>query len=241
MKPSKIKSAAVIANPKKPWAAMLRPSVISYLESRGIAVASNGAKADMAVMIGGDGTILYNKLHYGKIIFGIGSQTSFICQGLRSSWKKPLARFLSNPRVSERFSLCASLDGKKLPVALNDVAIKTRDHRIIRIKLRVNGRRFDFLADGIIFSTPTGSGAYAYSAGGREMPYESQDYQIVAIAPYRRAFKPMIVKGTARSSCAIVSECDVDVIVDGQTVIHAKNGMRLKVAKNSHPVMFAKA
>ncbi len=237
----KIKSAAVIANPKKPWAIRLRPAVVSYLESKGIAVESNGSPSDLAVMIGGDGTILYNKRHYGKIIFGIGSETSFICQGLRHSWKKSLARFLSHPRVSERFSLSPVLNGKRLPVALNDVAIKTRDHRIIRVKLAVNGRRFDFLADGIIFSTPTGSGAYAYSAGGREMPYESQDYQIVAIAPYRRAFKPMVVNGKTRSSCSITSECDVDVIVDGQTVIHAKNGMRLRVAKNRHPVMFAKA
>lgn len=237
----KIKSAVIVTNPKKAWAARLGPKVASYLESRGVMVASNGSKADLAVMIGGDGTILYNKQHYGKVLFGIGSKTSFICQGLKSSWKKPLARFLSRPRVSERFSLCASLNGKKLPVALNDVAIKTRDHRIIRIKLHVDGKRFDFQADGIIFSTPTGSGAYAYSAGGRQMPYESQDYQVVAIAPYRRAFKPMIAKGTVKSSCAIMSECDVDVIVDGQTVIHAKNGMKLKVARNSHPVMFARA
>ena len=235
-----INSAIVVANPKKAWAQETRQAVLAFLKAKGIRIEPNGGRADLAVLIGGDGTILFNKVHYGKVLFGIGTETSYICQGLRHNWKARLARFLAQPKASGRLCLSAKLNGKKLPIAINDVAIKTRDHRIIRISLRANGSRFRFLADGVIFSTPTGSGAYAYSAGGSEMDFEAQKYQIVAIAPYRRAFKPMIVAGGAKSSCSIESECDVDVIVDGQNVFHAKNGMRLSIAKNRKPVLFAR-
>ncbi len=240
MDSSKIKSVVVVANPKKKWAQETRQSVIAYLKSKGIRIESNGGKADLAVLIGGDGTILFNKAHYNKMLFGIGTKTSFICQGLRHNWKARLSKFLANPKTSSRLCLSAKLNGQKLPLALNDVAIKTRDHRIVRIRLAANCKKFDFSADGAIFSTPTGSSAYAYSCGGAEMNHESQDYQIVAIAPYRRAFKPIIVNGDSKSSCSIESECDVDVIVDGQSVFHAKNGMRLSIARNKKPVLFAK-
>ncbi|MBM3229845.1 hypothetical protein FJZ26_05415, partial [Candidatus Parvarchaeota archaeon] len=211
-----IKSATVLANPKKKWAGLVKSQVESFLASRGIQVVQknqdNGkvGNAQLAITVGGDGTILHNKAHYGKIIFGIGSKTSWICQARNTNWKSRLARFLSlcsknktaasnsDKLTSKRLVLQGRLNSKNLPIALNDIAVKTASHRIVDFSLRYgvkNGtRRARFFADGFIFSTPTGSGAYAYSAGGRELAFDARAYQLVAIAPYRRAFLPVVVR-----------------------------------------------
>ncbi len=222
-----VKSAVVIANPKKREAEKLLEEVKKFLTKKGVEVTEQDA--DIFIAIGGDGTILYNKGHFDKPIFGIGSKSSFLCQANEQDWREKLSVILGGFRIQERLMLSSELEGKRLPDALNEVCVRNKEHRILVMKLGVDGKEYSFRADGVLFSTPTGSTAYSYSCGGSEMEVKERRYQIVAIAPYRREFAPAIVPESAECSLVVQSECDADVVIDGQYVVPLAEEANVKV------------
>ncbi len=254
----KIKTAIIISNPKKKSAGKVALQVKEFLEGRGIravfgkekAGAAKPIRADLLVAISGDGTILYNKNSYDAPIFGIGSRKSFICQANERDWKGKLGRIIGGAerkgklgkaiaggeKIENRLMLSSELDGKRLPDALNEVVVRNRAHRILELKLWVGKKKFEFRADGVMFSTPTGSSAYAYSCGGRELKKTAREYEIVAIAPFRRAFKPMVVPENASCRLEIESECDAHAVIDGQFAFRLKRSSKVRVWKGSRGV-----
>jgi len=222
----RIGRAAISPNPRKRWAHRIARQLHRFLRRRGIAVTHAPQHADLLITIGGDGTILREKRHCDLPIFGIGSESSFICQARRHDWRGRLSRALRRPRVEERMMLESTLNGRLLEDALNEVFIRNSDHRVLEFELRVNGRRFNFTADGVIFSTPTGSTAYAYSAGGRELRPNAGKYEIVGLAPYRRGFSPLVVPEGTRSTLIVHTTRPAIAVIDGQF------GHRLKVGRN---------
>ncbi len=225
MKP--VASAKVLANPKKKQAKQLKKEVLKFLKDQGIK--TRAKEPDIAIMISGDGTILYNKQKHNAPIFGIGSYTSFICQSTNLNWKTKLSKVLKGRyEIQERSMLECMLNGKKLPPALNEYCIKTTGARVIRFTLSfeksIDKRKIDFKADGVIFSTPTGSTAYAYSCGGKELEPNSEKYEIVAIAPFRRNFDPMVLDDRVVSNLSIETDQKMSAIVDGQSSFPLKKG-----------------
>ena len=212
----KLTSVGFATNPKKPKAKVLKRKISEFLHEAGVRTRSPNA-AQMLITIGGDGTILYNKNRYKKPIWAIGSDTSFICQSNKKRWKKELGPLVRHGfSIEQHVMLTAKLDGKHLPDALNEVVVRSQHHRVLRIKLNVGRRTYRFSADGLIFTTPTGSTGYGYSAGGKEMRATERRYQVVPIAPYRRAFKPMIVPDTTICRVELLNRCRADAVVDGQ-------------------------
>lgn len=233
-------SVGFATNPKKPKAKRLRRQISHFLREAGVHIRSP-AHAQMLITIGGDGTILYNKNRYQRPIWAIGSDTSFICQSNRKRWKKELAPLLKRGfSVEKRLMLSATLDGKRLPDALNEVVVRSQHHRVLRIKLRVGRKTFRFSADGLIFAAPTGSTGYAYSAGGKEMKATEQKFQLVPIAPYRRAFKPMMVPASAVCRIELLNRCRADAVVDGQMHRPIRQGSKLVVHKAKRHLEYVK-
>jgi NAD+ kinase len=233
-----LKSATVVANPKKGWAEATMSEVKSYLSTKGVRVSDSG---EILIAIGGDGTILYNKPHYNKPIFGIGSHTSSLCQARHDNWKQILPKLLSGYKVEKRLMLSSKLDGIALPEALNEVAIRNRAHRILVLMVKIGSKPHVFSADGILFSTSTGSTAYCYSAGGKIMTPASRKYQAVAIAPYKREFSPSMIDEKTKSMVEVESECDADVIIDGQFVFPMRKKSVVEVWASPDSALFVKA
>ena len=233
-------SVGFATNPRKPDAKSLRRQISRFLRDAGVRIRSP-ARAQMLITIGGDGTILYNKNRYQRPIWAIGSDTSFICQSNRKRWKKELEPLVRRGfSVEKRFMLSATLNGKRLPDALNEVVVRSQHHRVLRIKLRVGRKMFRFSADGIIFAAPTGSTGYAYSAGGKEMRATDGRYQIVPIAPYRRMFRPVIVPPSAVCRVELIGRCRADAVVDGQMHQPIRKGSRLVVRKAKRSLEYVK-
>jgi len=231
----KLMSARVVANPRKEWAAHEKSMVENFLRERGVRVSERG---EVLITIGGDGTILYNKTFCSTPIFGIGTHTSFICQATRENWRKKLQRMLARGYdVERRAMLSCEFNGKKVADALNEFCVRSHCHRILEFELNAGKRTFYFSADGLIFATPTGSSAYAYSCGGEEIPHHSRKYVIAPIAPYRRAFSPLTVSDGATSRVLVFAECEADLIVDGQFVhklkINRKNTVKIYKSRKS--------
>lgn len=218
----------LIHNPLKHWTDKAEKELKKFLVSRGHKIVKRGA--DATVCIGGDGTVLYAN-YKGRLegkILGIGSKRSFVCQLRRDSWKMGILKKLKDKTVNLQ-ALEAGLKGKKI-AAINDVVVHTTDYRVIGINLQINNEKYEFKGDGIIVSSAVGSSSYAYSAGGKRLDPKDRRIVVVPIAPYRRKFKPKVVKGGE-----IKIKCDrkAAVIVDGIFVRNMKMGETIKIKKGS--------
>ncbi len=228
-----IKRVAIAPNPRKPWAHRIAHELHKFLAMRGIAVTHARQHADLLITIGGDGTILHEREHCNLPIFGIGSKTSYVCQARKEDWKPKLAAALARPRIEKRMLLSGTLNGKRLQDAMNEIFIRNSDYRILEFDLRINGSRFKFTADGVIFSTPTGSTAYAYSAGGCELKPTASKYEVVALAPYRRVFKPLLVDASQRCTLTVHTTYPAIAVIDGQFCHGLKAGRNTLIVKKS--------
>ena len=246
-----VKRAIVLANRKKPQTAALKREVERFLFARGVSLTAK--KPQLVITIGGDGTVLYHKRHYGVPFFAIGSQTSFICQAAFSDWKRKLSRVLASLRSEPRLMLSCSIGGKRMPLALNDIGVRNPEPRVLSLHLEIGGhaprgsiasarsRHYAFRADGILFCTPTGSMAYCYSCGGRQMKKGDARYQAVAISPFRRIFKPLVLARNARCTLRLSGPERAQFFIDGHLfrLFTSKNTLRVHAAKK--PFLFAKA
>ena len=211
-KTNQISSVKIISNPQKQWALETAEGVVAHVKEAGLALVDN--KADATICIGGDGTILFAN-HQQKLdgaVIGIGGERSVICQLRKDNWQGNLAHLLKNGKTERRLALAATA-GEKEYTAINDFVVHSKDYRVIWLDVEINGEKHRFEADGIIVSTPTGSYAYAYSAGGKRLNLRSRKIEIVPICPYKREFNPMVLPNT--SSVTISAEREVGFVVDG--------------------------
>ncbi|MEK6979225.1 MAG: hypothetical protein AABW86_03300 [Candidatus Micrarchaeota archaeon] len=227
----------ILFNTRKEWAKKLVPQVAGFLKSAGFEVVKKGA--DTTICIGGDGTILYYN-NIGKTegaVLGIGSSSSHICILRNDNWRYQLIDSLKNNKSESRLCISASVSGKNKKIkknsatisAINDIVVHTIDYRVITIRAIVNGVPHEFSGDGIIVSTPTGSSAYAYSAGGDILKPQSCLIELVPICPYKRTISHVVLDENAEIE--ISSNRDADLIIDGIHIKRLKDKEAVKVKK----------
>jgi len=238
---AKVSKALVIANRRKKVALAVKKEVEDFLVLSGVRLCKTGEKPQLVVSVGGDGTVLFGKEHYGVPFFAIGSATSFICQSSFSNWRPRLARALSRLRTEKRLLLECKVDGKPLPLSLNEIGIRNPSPRVLSIHLHSQGRHYAFRADGILFSTPTGSPAYCYSCGGRQMARSGKIYQAVAISPFRRLFSHRIFPANAICTLRIFGDEKAQLFIDGQPFGRFTSKNTLKVRGSGKQFLFVKA
>ena len=219
----------IIPNPKKPWAVKLAQRVKRFLGRKHRTVNNN---ADATVCIGGDGTILYanHQKRLGGRVLGIGGDKSYICQLHRNSWQSSLLWILEKGKGTNIMSLNCNV-GKKNFTALNDFVIHATNYRVVEMDVSVNGRRTSFEGDGMIISSPLGSAAYAYSAGGKKLGPTERKISLVPICPYKRAFSPKILNEKDTISVRVGSDCAF--IIDGIFVRHLRKNEIVRIKKGS--------
>ena len=158
--------------------------------------------ADMALSIGGDGTFLHtatrverknipilgiNTGHLGFLADLSGQETSTTLQEILDGHYK----------VEERTLLQVEAQGieELWPYSLNEVAILKQDSAsMISISTTIDGDYFNtYQADGLIIATPTGSTAYALSAGGPILVPQAANWVLAPIAPHSFTVRPLVV------------------------------------------------
>jgi len=227
----------LLANERKDWAISLTRSLSTFLKPRGFSISHTSA--DVTICVGGDGSIFhyFNKHEIRGAILGIGSKTSGVCQFKRENLKmKKLIGAISRNLTEDHLSLLASLGSSKFR-SINDVVIHSMDHRIIFVFFEIDGKKYQFEGDGIIVSTPVGSGAYAHSAGGMILPKTSNKVSVVPICPYKRTIKPMVVDSSKKITIWV--DRDSDLVVDGIYKYRLNKQEKLIVRKGK-PVSFLK-
>ena len=162
--------------------------------------------ADLAISLGGDGTFLRTAAFIGNRgipILGINTgHLGFLADVSPERIPEALEAIYNNGQnVVESHSVIAvncNSDHplRTFPYALNEVALLKHDNSsLINIRTEINGDLLaDYIADGLIVSTPTGSTAYALSVGGPIIAPDSDAFCIAPVAPHSLNVRPFVVK-----------------------------------------------
>ncbi len=208
-----------------------------------LTVAQLGAKVDLLVVLGGDGTILHVTGQMGetiKPIFGInvGSLGFLTCSsspGFREAVEGiAKGEITFSDRTLLEVTIQNSRQAHARMIGLNDAVLSRGElSRLIRLRARVNGESLtEFNADGLIIATPTGSTAYSLSAGGPILAPESGVFVITPICPHVLTNRSIIV---AESSLIEVEASEPDfpvyLSVDGEEPLRLEMGAVVAIRK----------
>lgn len=163
-----------------------------------------------AVILGGDGTFLRAARYtfgYNIPLYGINlGRLGFLATGSPESAEDDITAILNKKYIIQKRGLLKGLVWRGGRVmhelhALNDFVIsKGNIARVIDLEVRVGDEILSlFLADGLILSTPTGSTAYALSAGGPIIPPHVKCVLLAPICAHTLYARPVVLGGTDRA------------------------------------------
>ncbi|MDR1928222.1 MAG: NAD(+)/NADH kinase [Oscillospiraceae bacterium] len=168
---------ALYVNDSKPGAQALAVQVRSILPQTGLreTALEDPAQCDVLIAIGGDGTILTaarKALPYGKLVLGINAGRLGFLAGIEGHELALLRNLAAGDYdIDTRMLLAVRLwQGEALlreESCINDAVVSRHGRsRLAELAVCCDGQVLGYLGDGVIFSTPTGSTAYSFSAGG---------------------------------------------------------------------------
>ena len=202
--------------------------------------------ADIAIAIGGDGTILKcaAKLSDSKAeLLGINTgHLGFMASVEKDNLGLLKSLFTGDYKISERMLLKADFEiDRKVESfhALNDIVVTGTYAKIIDFDIYINENLSgNYRADGVVFATPTGSTAYSLSAGGPIIEPELQCIEMNLICPHSLFTRPMIY--TADKVIKFVHNSDEDTnicfSVDGNKPMRIESGKKLIITKSERKV-----
>lgn len=192
---------------------------------------------DIAFIIGGDGSFLSSAralAPYGIPLLGINTgRLGFLSQLKPDEMEAGINKIINNQfYIEERLMIKTNYS-----TALNDVVIKGGEiSRTAQLFLYINGRHVcDYLADGLIISTPTGSTAYTLSAGGPVVVPEMEAFVIVPICPHSLTTRPIVIPSTEKIEVKVKINSEyIHITHDGQENIKAESEKAIFITKNEH-------
>ncbi|HMA05337.1 MAG TPA: NAD(+)/NADH kinase [Methanomicrobiales archaeon] len=201
------------------------------------------AGADLAVVIGGDGSVLYTVqgLKSQIPILGINwGEVGFLAELEPGEARGFLEGLREGFRVERRMRIGITLDGAGIGEALNEVVIVTsRPAKMLRFTVEVDGILAErFRADGMLVSTPTGSTAYAMSAGGPIVDPRVEGLLLVPLAPYMLSSRPVVIAGDRVLRITLESEKPARLVIDGQQTRELALGAVLTIRRSESPALF---
>ena len=208
-----------------------------------------GKHCDLAITLGGDGTILNAArsladkdvplvgINIGRLGFlaDISSdEIDTVLDDILSGEYIEEERFLLEARVIRNNKMLFSAD------ALNDVVVHVRDvARMIEFETRINDQFVNHQrADGLIISTPTGSTAYALSSGGPILQANLDAITLVPICPHTLSSRPLVVNSSSEVDILIseTKQAIAQVTCDGQTSFDVENGDHVIIKRKQHTI-----
>ncbi|GAV31490.1 probable inorganic polyphosphate/ATP-NAD kinase [Coriobacteriaceae bacterium EMTCatB1] len=210
-------------------------------------------QVDLAVALGGDGTMLKAVhtvgspevpllgVNLGRLGFLSGAESGHLEQALE-------AALAGEARVERRGVLKASVvvGGREAGTfhALNEVFVgRSGGSRAVELEVAVNGvALWRFICDGVVLATPTGSTAYALSAGGPIVSPDVRGILIVPVAPHALSARPIVAgpSDVVEVSCPNSARSEACVTVDGDEIPCRRNLERVTVTSGSREAALLK-
>ncbi len=203
--------------------------------------------------VGGDGTLLHAAeyarpaqvpllgINVGRVGFLADTepdQLDAVVDAVRHS------SFVLDTRQTLQVSV--TRDGQQLAHtwALNDASVeKGARERILDLDIEVDGRPLaHWGCDGLVCATPTGSTAYAYSAGGPVVWPEVEALLLVPICAHALFARPMVIAPTSQITAHVVGPHELDAVLwcDGRRTVPVPTGACVQVSRGELPVHLAR-
>ena len=248
-----VKSVSLVVHDGKPKAVELEKELLAILGDRGIAVVDAGA--DLVVSLGGDGTVLRAaRVAHGSdaplLAVNLGT-LGYLTEVDAADAGSSLERIFAGDFVIEdRMMLeCETGTSDELQrfVGLNEVLVeRSSRYRLVRLEVKVGGERLaTFNADGVIVATPTGSTAYALSAGGPIVSPRTECLLVVPVSPYMIFSRAVVLSsqdeveirvGGDQAEDGHVRPQEASVVLDGTLGRTLTTGGSVVVKKHERPL-----
>ena len=196
-------------------------------------------KVDIVVVFGGDGTLLNaarKYLNYDIPILGINmGNVGFLTDISTDNFEKTIKEVLDgNYKIEERNLVSAKFGNNHL-YGLNEVVIHSGAYaQLMRYRLNVNDKVvYEQRSDGLIIATPTGSTAYALSAGGPIIHPSLDVWTILPMLPQSLSSRPFVISTDEKVEMELFDgpNENAKICVDGQDDIDIPYGEKILISK----------
>ena len=208
-----------------------------------------GEGCDLGLVVGGDGTMLgigRQLARHGVPLIGINQgRLGFITDIALQTYRETLVPMLQGAYEEDHRSLMHAkvMRGSDCvfeALAMNDVVVnRGATAGMVQLRVEVDGHFVaNHRADGIIVATPTGSTAYALSAGGPLLHPLVPAWTLVPIAPHTLSNRPIVLADPGEIAIEIVAARDASASFDMQTLTSLHRGDRIIVRRSEHRARF---
>jgi NAD+ kinase len=235
--------------------AWMTPADAEPLGLVGLAAPDDPASADLAVCLGGDGTMLRTvQLLRGAGVPIIGVNVGLL--GYLTEVEPPalphaLERWFSGPTaghwsLDERMMLDLSVrrngDTLRTWTALNEGVVEKQEAgHTVRLQVWIDGTQFtSYAADGLILATPTGSTAYSLSARGPVLSPRLRALLLTPVSPHMQFDRALVLDPTELVEVEVLGHRAVTLSVDGQPAMSLSEGDRVAVTPSEHVARFVR-
>ena len=251
----------IVIHPSRPDAAIFAEQIATDLSAKDFNVFTNqpsllpvatpfsrGNAVELVVVLGGDGTILRAAdlvKDEETPILGINlGNVGFMAQLHKPSLDQLVdaiveGKFHTEPRLTITFAI--ERDGKVIEEGwgLNEVTVERGSNQMVELFVQIDDRPLSrWGCDGVICATPTGSTAYAFSAGGPVVWPEVNALVLLPLAAHALFSRPMVISPESRIVIDIESQ-SAEISADGMRKVELLQGDRISLTRSSKKIHLA--
>jgi NAD+ kinase len=257
------KRIAIATHPTMPEAVAPATAIAEYLQGRGVTAVHGllddaslrkrvkNSDFDLFIAVGGDGTVLRSAhlcAPVGIPILGVNlGRLGFLIQIGREQWQVACDNLLKGGfwienRMMIRAEHMRSDESLGNWHALNEVVVsRGASVHPVHLSASVDGMLLtNYVADGLIASTPTGSTAYALAAGGPILPPDLRNILLVPIAPHLSVDRAVVLSEGASVSITLRDRSEAVLSVDGQIPIGLADNDQVEVRAGDYAARFVR-
>ncbi|GAB2594571.1 NAD kinase [Microlunatus antarcticus] len=210
---------------------------------------------ELMVVLGGDGSILRGTewvLQADVPLLGVNlGHVGFLAEAESSEIDSIVTRIVERSyAVEERSTIevalrdCASGEVTWSSYAVNEVSIeKASRERVLEVLVEIDGRPLSrWACDGVLLSTPTGSTAYAFSAGGPVIWPNVDALLVVPLSAHALFARPLVLGPTSHVVIQLIERSQTDGVVwcDGRRSADLRAGLQIEVQQGRHRLLLAR-
>ena len=259
----------LVTHTGRPSATATARNLITRLQEEGLRVVAPASEAaelgqaevgewspedtvELVVVVGGDGTILRGAelARAGRApLLGINvGRVGFLAEAEQHDIDRVVEQVVARsysvePRVAVEVEVEVEGDVRHRHWALNEIAVeKAARARMIEVGIEVDGRRLSrWGCDGVVCATPTGSTAYAFSAGGPVVWPDVDALLVVPLSAHALFARPLVIAPTSVIQIDLLPMSAPAVLsADGRRGLDLLPGSRVSVRRSDQPVLLAR-
>ena len=202
--------------------------------------------SDLVIVLGGDGTMLgvagvvaeANRAPLLGINQGrLGFLTDISVETMLDSLNAVIS---GEFEIDERLMLKVGLEERshRTIYALNDISVsKGQSGSLMEMEVTIDSKlAYRLRADGLIVASPTGSTAYALSAGGPILDPSLSAISLVPVSPHTLSNRPIVIPGESSVEITLTEGIDARMHVDSHTHLDIGTGARILISRAENPL-----